>query len=128
MSAPLRRGINGVCSRRVCECERQGLGDQCVWLDPTDAELERINGEPHIDGWPLYSGLPQRAPLTDEQIDALPWGPHQGNPLTFAEGLRDFARAVERAHGIGVWPQVPAYTGQRPVWPAGLTHLPEGSK
>ncbi len=23
-----------------------------------------------------------------------------------------------------LWPQVPAYTGQRPVWPAGLTHLP----
>lgn len=26
------------------------------------------------------------------------------------------------------WPQVPVYTGQRPVWPAGLTHLPEGTK
>lgn len=24
-----------------------------------------------------------------------------------------------------LWPQVPAYTGQRAVWPAGLTHLPE---
>lgn len=23
------------------------------------------------------------------------------------------------------WPQVPVYTGNRPVWPAGLTHLPE---
>lgn len=27
-------------------------------LEPTDAELERLTGEPHIDGWPLYSGLP----------------------------------------------------------------------
>jgi len=24
----------------------------------TDAELQRRTGEPHIDGWPLYSGLP----------------------------------------------------------------------
>lgn len=26
------------------------------------------------------------------------------------------------------WPQVPVYTGKRPVWPAGLTHLPEAPK
>lgn len=41
-----------------------------------------------------------REPLSDEQIDKLKWGPHEGNPITFAEGLRDFARAVEAAHGI----------------------------
>ena len=50
---------------------------------------------------PLYAPPPaQRKPLTDEQIDKLPWGPHEGNPVTFAEGLRDFARAIEAAHGI----------------------------
>lgn len=27
----------------------------------TDAELQRRTGEPHIDGWPLYSGLPPAA-------------------------------------------------------------------
>jgi hypothetical protein len=43
---------------------------------------------------------PALKPLTDEQIDALSWGPHEGNPMTFAEGLRDFARAIEAAHGI----------------------------
>jgi hypothetical protein len=43
---------------------------------------------------------PARVPLTDAQIDALPWGPHEGNPITFAEGLREFARAIEAAHGI----------------------------
>jgi hypothetical protein len=42
----------------------------------------------------------EKQPLSDEQIDALPWGPHEGNPITFAEGLRYFARAVEAAHGI----------------------------
>lgn len=35
--------------------------DQCIWLRPTDSELERRTGEPHIDGWPLYSGLPPAA-------------------------------------------------------------------
>lgn len=40
---------------------------------------------------PLYTAPPQRPPLTDEEIDALPWS---GSP-------RQFARAVERAHGIG---------------------------
>lgn len=40
----LSRGVNGVCSRSVCECEREKLGDQCIWLRPTDAELERRTG------------------------------------------------------------------------------------
>jgi hypothetical protein len=30
-------------------------------LRPTDAELERRTGEPHIDGYPLQSGLPPPA-------------------------------------------------------------------
>ena len=49
---------------------------------------------------PLYTTPPQRKPLTDEEIDKLPWEPHEGNPMTFAEGLRYFARAIEAAHGI----------------------------
>jgi hypothetical protein len=57
----LRRNVNGVCTRSTCECEREGLGDQCIWLRPNDAELERRTGEPHIDGWPLYSGMPPAA-------------------------------------------------------------------
>lgn len=65
-SQPLRRGVTGVCSKKdgkfACECEKQGLGDQCIWLRPTDAELERRTGEPHVDGYPLYSGLPNSVP------------------------------------------------------------------
>jgi hypothetical protein len=49
---------------------------------------------------PLYTTPPHRKPLTDEEIDKLPWEPHEGNPMTFAEGLRYFARAIEAAHGI----------------------------
>lgn len=37
---PLRRGVDGVCTRSTCECEREGLGDQCIWLRPTDAAPE----------------------------------------------------------------------------------------
>ena len=49
---------------------------------------------------PLYDHPPASKPLTDEEIDKLPWEPHEGNPMTFAEGLRHFARAIEAAHGI----------------------------
>lgn len=53
-------------------------------------------------GWneAMEAALPHRKPLTDEEIDKLPWEPHEGNPMTFAEGLRYFARAIEAAHGI----------------------------
>lgn len=35
---PLRRGGNGVCARTSCECEREGLGDQCIWLRPAPGQ------------------------------------------------------------------------------------------
>ena len=54
----------------------------------------------HGTNTPLYSTPPHRKPLTDEEIDKLPWEPHESNPMTFAEGLRYFARAIEAAHGI----------------------------
>jgi soluble P-type ATPase len=38
---PLRRGVNGVCTRSTCECEREGLGDRCIWLRPSDAEVTK---------------------------------------------------------------------------------------
>lgn len=44
---PLRRGVDGVCTRSTCECEREGLGDQCVWLKPAEAEFE-CQGEPSL--------------------------------------------------------------------------------
>lgn len=44
---PLRRGVDGVCTRSACECEREGFGDQCVWLKPAEAEFECL-GEPSL--------------------------------------------------------------------------------
>ena len=57
-----------------------------------------FHGDCYFDGWevtPLYTTPPHRKPLTDDEIDKLPWEPHEGNPMTFAEGLRYFARAIE---------------------------------
>jgi hypothetical protein len=52
-------------------------------------------------GMALYTHPPQRKPLTDEEIDALPWTKNYESDVTLYEALRDFARAIERAHGIG---------------------------
>jgi hypothetical protein len=43
---------------------------------------------------PLYTFPPKRKPLTDEQIDALPF------PPSGTATLRDFVRIIESAHGI----------------------------
>jgi hypothetical protein len=36
----LKRGETGRCVRRSCECEENGLGDECIWLTPM-AALQR---------------------------------------------------------------------------------------
>jgi hypothetical protein len=41
------------------------------------------------DAEPLYTHPPKRKPLTDEQIDGV-----------WTNGYKDFARAIEAAHGI----------------------------
>lgn len=46
---------------------------------------------------PLYTQPPQRQPLTDEEI-LKAWKPYEGNAFTTKY---EFARAIERAHGIG---------------------------
>jgi hypothetical protein len=68
-----------------------------AWKDKTYGNLHHQN---YGNSIPLYTAPPPRQPLTDEEIDKLPWEPHEGNPMTFAEGLRYFARAIEAAHGI----------------------------
>ena len=50
--------------------------------------------------WGYTKEQPKRPPLTDEEIDKLDWGPRPDEPMTFKEGLRDFARTIERAHNI----------------------------
>ena len=79
----------------------EALAKHCGWdnrryMTPADYQIwcDRMRGFVQL------ATPPHRKPLTDEEIDKLPWGPHEGNPMTFAEGLRDFARAIEAAHGI----------------------------
>ena len=50
---------------------------------------------------PLYAAPPQRLPLTDEEIDAEWRKAASEEGFTTAQFVRTFARAIERAHGIG---------------------------
>ena len=58
---PLRRNVDGVCTRSTCECEREGLGDQCVWLKPAEAEFECL-GEPSLCDNPRGCDCPKTKP------------------------------------------------------------------
>lgn len=52
-----------------------------------------------IDGWtPLYTALPQRKPLTDEEISNI-WCKVSNTDFVTAD-THEFARAIEAAHGI----------------------------
>ena len=51
----LVQSMKNICTRSTCETK------QCSCLRPTDSELERLTGEPHFAGYPLYSGLPPPA-------------------------------------------------------------------
>ena len=54
---------------------------------------------------PLYTAPPQRKPLKEEEIDEIIYsmaGSDRANDrFTFVHAI-DFARAIERAHGIGI--------------------------
>ena len=74
-----------------------------AWMCPEDPDREtafsweaghcEICGKQRIS---LYTAPPQRPPLTDEELDALAID-KDGLPNSHLE----FARAIERAHGIG---------------------------
>ena len=68
--------------------------------------LEWSEDEPGYRGcWiktPLYLSPPQRKPLTDEEIRRIIACIDKFTPVR--EGMRQLARAIERAHGIGEQP------------------------
>ena len=51
--ASLKRGTTGRCTRKVCECEKEGLGLECIHLEPV------------VDGYPLWSGIPKVEPVQE---------------------------------------------------------------
>ena len=62
--------------------------------------IEWTNG-PLPQGTKLYTTT-QRKPLTDEHIDEIPFAlfEQDQNGISATEALREFARAIEAAHGI----------------------------
>ena len=62
--------------------------------------VEWTNG-PLPENTKLYT-TPQRKPLTDEHIDEIPFAlfEQDQNGISATEALREFARAIESAHGI----------------------------
>jgi len=72
-------------------------------FDQSEPVAWRYNGNLHEfdpSDWatgpvtPLYTSPPKREPLTDDEIDALPF------PPSGTATLRDFVRIIEAAHGI----------------------------
>ena len=77
-----------------------GMDKDGVILDVIcPAEHEREEGSYTI---PLYTTPQQRKPLTDEHIDEIPFAllEQDQNGMSATEALREFARAIEFAHGI----------------------------
>ena len=71
------------------------------WTNCTKEQAADYQRVPHLHDWKyevrlLFTHPPQRKPLTDEELDALAID-ENGLPNSHFE----FARAIERAHGIG---------------------------
>ena len=81
------------------KCQSEAWAEPVAWIyQNTHTEKEYLVWAKGTGGrnWrPLYTALPQRKPLTDEEIQAI-WR------LTFEFGSspNTFARAIEAAHNI----------------------------
>jgi hypothetical protein len=85
------------------EQEQEQEQEPVAWRyleDPFGANEYLITDDPETakgPGWtPLYTHPPQRQPLTEEALMALLPG-----AVRLPPGWKDFARAIEKAHGIG---------------------------
>ena len=67
---------------------------RCGEINP--AEIHTCSPEPQVNGWPLYSGLPQREwqGLTDDQMFAVLVSVDE-TAVRFPDGFRQFAKAIE---------------------------------
>ena len=57
-------------------------------------------GEPLIDGYPLFSGLPRVKPLSEKELYEIFDKCYPNNGDGDVVTLVDFARAIEERHGI----------------------------
>jgi hypothetical protein len=63
------------------------------------AKVASLNHVPGVRATPLYTAPPQRKPLTDDEIKAVIQSIDPGEQY-LPKALRQFARAIEAAHGI----------------------------
>ena len=70
----------------------------------TDHELERLTGEPHVDGWPLYSGLPPAEEPHDDHACLGICCPKRGECQRYqdAEGMPDVS--IDSCQRGNTWP------------------------
>ena len=96
-----------------CYCRAAADNLRSALAQPAQGPVVWINEHGHIDrGWdatfdptkwtPLYTAPPQRKPLTDEEMCLCFTRTNTSEPLSEGwPGLERFARAIEKAHGIG---------------------------
>lgn len=83
----------------IAEAEQ---GEPFTWLARREGKYISVPDKDFWGAFPVYTHPQPRKPLTDEQIDDIPFAlfaPDQ-NGMSATEALRDFARAIEAAHGI----------------------------
>jgi hypothetical protein len=82
---------------KAMEAQRLAQPEQepVAWLYEAGNDRTLHWYKPPLYGTPLYTSPPQRKPLTDEEIDALPL------PPSGTATVRDLVRIIEAAHGIG---------------------------
>ena len=77
-----------------CPTMSGDTGWRLSWSKSGAEVCNRLRGEEHEK--PLYTAPPKRKPLTDEKLRAM-WV----NYAPIVGGVLEFARAIEKAHGIG---------------------------
>jgi hypothetical protein len=80
----------------MAQPEQEPVAWAYVNSDDECEQIEYCTESPMPEFVPLYTSPPKRQPLTDEQLDALAID-DDGLPNSHFE----FARAIEKAHGIG---------------------------
>lgn len=103
--------LHVVCQCDKCKAEKQKQGEPVAWTLTETLEKKETTttgrlwfSNPQNSSWtPLYTTpQPAQKPLTDEQIDEATqkWAGHTMVSLDRLIMCREYARAIEAAHGI----------------------------
>jgi hypothetical protein len=76
--------------------EKESWDDIPLYTHPVNPKYDPETGEPLIDGYPLFSGLPHPVKeLTDEEIEEVFYATHFTEAVVDTDFM-DFARAILR--------------------------------